>query len=87
MKAQGTGCCQRTTKRGAWAAGGVTFTVLAALMPKCPACIAAWLAVLGLSGLAARPDPRVPWLVAALAVAAGSALLVHRILTWKETRS
>jgi hypothetical protein len=88
MKAHGMVCCQRTTKGRGWAAaGGVTFAVLAALMPKCPMCIAAWLAVLGLSGLAARVDPRVLWLAAALAVAACSALVVHRFLTWKETRS
>jgi hypothetical protein len=87
MKAHDTGCCQRATKRRGWAAGGVIFAVLAALMPKCPMCIAAWLCVLGLSGLASRIDPRLLWLSAALAVAASSALLVHRALTWKETRS
>jgi hypothetical protein len=70
-----------------WAAGGVTFAVLAALMPKCPMCIAAWLCVLGLSGLTARIDPRALWLAAALAMAVSSALLVHRFLAWKETRS
>ncbi len=87
MKAHAIGCCQRPTKRRGWATGGVIFAVLAALMPKCPMCIAAWLCVLGLSGLAARIDPRVLWLATAFAVAASSALLVHRFLTWKETRS
>jgi hypothetical protein len=65
----------------------VTFAALAALMPKCPLCVAAWLGVLGLSGLAARTDPHGLWLATALAVAACSALVVHRVLTWKETRS
>jgi hypothetical protein len=41
-------------------------------------CIAAWLGALGLSGLAARVDPRALWLEVALAVAASGALLVHR---------
>lgn len=86
MKAHGTDCCHRRTRRG-WAAGGVTLAALAALMPKCPLCVAAWLGVLGLSGLAARIDPRVLWLAAALAVAACSALVVHRFLDRKETRS
>ncbi len=86
MKAHGVDCCQPTRSRG-WAAGGVTLAVLAALVPKCPICLAAWLGVLGLSGLAARIDPRVLWLATALAVAAFSALVVHRFLTWKETRS
>jgi hypothetical protein len=64
----------------------VTFAALAALMPKCPLCVAAWLGMLGLSGLAMRIDPRVLWLAAALAVAASSALVVHRFLDRKETR-
>jgi hypothetical protein len=50
-------------------------------------CIAAWLGLLGLSGLAAHVDLRALWLGTALAVAACSALVVHRFLTWKETRS
>jgi hypothetical protein len=65
----------------------VTFAALAALMPKCPMCVVAWLGVLGLSGFAARIDARVLWLATALAVAAFSALVVHRFLTWKETES
>ncbi len=87
MKAHDIGCCHRATKRRGWAAGGVIFAVLAALMPKCPMCIAAWLCVLGLSGLAARVDPRALWLGAALAVAASGALVVHRFSHGKETRS
>jgi hypothetical protein len=79
MKAHRPGCCQRSTKRRGWAAGGGIFAVLAVLMPKCPLCIAAWLAALGLSGLASRIDPRAIWLAAALAVAALAALVVHRI--------
>jgi hypothetical protein len=50
-------------------------------------CIAAWLGVLGFSGLAAHIDLRVLWLATALAVAACSTLVVHRFLTRKETRS
>jgi hypothetical protein len=86
MKAHGVGCCQRETKRHGWAAGGVIFAVLAVLMPKCPMCVAAWLCVVGLSGLAATIDPRALWLATALAVAASSALLVHRALTWKKEK-
>jgi hypothetical protein len=86
MKAHDVGCCQRVTKRRGWAAGGAIFALLTALMPKCPMCIAAWLCAFGLSGLAARIDPRALWIAAALAVAASGALLVHR-LTWKETQS
>jgi len=56
----------------------VLFAALAALMPKCPLCIAAWLGVLGFSGLAARVDPRALWLLAALAAAAAVASIVHR---------
>jgi hypothetical protein len=87
MKAHDTGCCQRAAKRSGWTAGGLIFASLAALMPKCPMCIAAWLGVFGLSWFAARIDPQALWLAAALAVAASGALLVHRLLTSKETRS
>jgi hypothetical protein len=87
MKAHGIDCCQRTPTRGGWAAGGVTLTALSALMPKCPMCFAAWLGVLGLSGLAARINLRVLLFATAFAVAACSALVVHRFLTGKETRS
>jgi hypothetical protein len=85
MKVQGIGRCQRATSRRGWATGGVLFASLAALMPKCPMCVAAWLGVLGLAGLAAHVDPRALWLGVALAVAAFGALLIHRY--WKETRS
>jgi hypothetical protein len=60
----------------------VLFAVLAALTPKCPMCIAAWLGVIGLSGLAARVDARAlgfaAALLAALSVAALGAAVVHR---------
>ena len=56
-------------------------------MPKCPLCIAAWLGVLGLSGLATHVDLRGLWLVAALAVAVSGAMLVHRLARRKEMRS
>ncbi|MGD0678441.1 MAG: hypothetical protein ABSC94_23790 [Polyangiaceae bacterium] len=79
MKAQSIGCCQRANDRRGWAAGGLLFTGLAVLAPKCPICIAAWLGVLGLSGLAVRVDPHALWLAVALAVAASGALLVHRL--------
>jgi hypothetical protein len=65
----------------------VLFAVGAALMPKCPLCVAAWLGVLGLSGVAAHVDPRGLWLVAALAVAVSGAMIVHRLARWKEMRS
>jgi len=86
MKAEDIGCCHGAARRRGWAAGGVIFAVLAVLMPKCPMCIAAWLCLLGLSGLAAHGDLHAIWLAAALAVAASGALLVQRLLTWKETR-
>lgn len=73
-----TSCCLRANIRRGWAAGGVLFAGLAVLLPKCPMCIAAWLGVLGVSGFAARVDPRALWLAVALAVAASGALLVHR---------
>ncbi len=78
MKAQDIGCCQPANHQRGWAAGGVLFTGLALLMPKCPLCIAAWLGALGLSGLAARVDPRALWLVAALAAAASVVSIAHR---------
>jgi hypothetical protein len=79
MNAQSVGCCQRANNRRAWAAGGLLFGGIAALTPKCPMCIAAWLGVLGLSGLAARVEPCALWLAVAVAVAASGALLVHRL--------
>ena len=90
------GCCRRANplrRKGGWATGGALFGVLAVLMPKCPMCIAAWLGVLGLSGLAAHVDPRALWLGVALAVAGSGALIVHWSGRWsgrltkKETRS
>jgi hypothetical protein len=48
---------------------GVVFAAIAALMPKCPLCIAAYLGAIGLSGLAARVDPRALWLAGAAAMA------------------
>jgi hypothetical protein len=65
----------------------MAFAALAALMPKCPMCIAAWLGVLGLSGLAARVDPRALWLAAALAVAAFGAAIAHRFFGRGATKS
>jgi hypothetical protein len=62
------------------------FAALAALMPKCPMCIAAWFGVVGLSGLAARVDPRVLWLAAALAVAIAGAGIAHRLLGRNDTK-
>jgi hypothetical protein len=61
----------------------VLFAVLAALTPKCPLCIAAWLGVLGLSGLATAIDPRALWLLAALAVAVAGAAILGRTGTKK----
>ena len=57
------------------------------LLPKCPMCIAAWLGVLGLSGLAARVDQRALWLAAALAVAAVGTAVAHRFLGRGDTKS
>lgn len=78
MKAQGIACCQRANGRRGWAAGGVLFAALAVLTPKCPMCIAAWLGALGLSGLAARVDPRWLWLATALAAAVSVASIAQR---------
>jgi hypothetical protein len=80
MNAQSIKCCQhgRAKRWMRGAVGGATFAILAALMPKCPMCIVAWLGVLGLSGLAAHVDARALWLGAALALAACFALLAQR---------
>jgi hypothetical protein len=100
MKAHGIECCHGAGKsrsswpRGRGAVGGVLFAVLLALMPKCPMCIAAWLGVIGLSGLAARVDPRAVWLSLALAVALAATLatvhfeatIAHRLLGRGETK-
>lgn len=84
MKAHPIECCHHARESStAWprrAVGGAIFAVLAALMPKCPLCIAAWFGVLGLSGLAARVDPRALWIVAALTVAVLGAAIAHWIL-------
>jgi hypothetical protein len=84
MKTHGIECCHRVrTLPSRWspgAVGGVLFASLAALMPKCPMCIAAWLGMLGLSGLAVRVDRRALWLAAALAVAVAGAAIAHRFL-------
>ena len=98
MKAQSTGCCQRGTERRGeapgqprrWtrgAVGGVVFAILAALMPKCPLCIAAWLGVLGLSGVAARIDPRGLWLAVAAVTALASACFVHFLILGRRHHS
>jgi len=83
MKAHGIECCHGPGESGrGWArgaVGGVLFAVLAALMPKCPMCIVAWLGVIGLSGLAVRVDPRALWLAAALAVGVAGAAIVPRL--------
>ena len=79
MKAHDLGCCESAHGRRGWAAGGALFAGLAFLMPKCPMCIAAWLGALGLSGLAARLDPRALWLAMALAVATAVATTAHRL--------
>ena len=93
MKAHGIECCHvPSTSRRGWAPGafgGALFAVLAALMPKCPMCIAAWLGVIGLSGLAMRVDPRALLalaLAAALASGATGAAIVHRFLGREDTR-
>jgi hypothetical protein len=44
-------------------------------------CIAAWLGLIGLSGLAARVDPRALWLAAALAAGVAGAAIAHRFLS------
>ena len=84
MKAHSSECCHGARRsRSLWprgAVGGALFGLLAVLMPKCPLCIAAWLAVFGLSGLAARVDPRAIWLVAAFALALAAAAIVHGFL-------
>jgi hypothetical protein len=84
MKAQTIDCCHRArASRSGWsggAAGGVVVAVRAALMPKCPLCIAAWLGVLGLSGLAARVDPRALWLAGAAAVAVAGAAMAQGLV-------
>jgi hypothetical protein len=90
MKAHGIECCHGARRsRSGWsrsASGGLLFAVLAVLTPKCPVCIAAWLGVIGLSGIAEHVDPRALWLVAALAVATSGSVIVHRTLGRGETK-
>jgi hypothetical protein len=50
-------------------------------------CIAAWLGVLGLSGLAARVDPRALWLAASLAVAVVGSATAYRFLGRGDTKN
>ena len=89
MKAHAIDCCHgahgangaRKSPRG-WthrAVGAGVFTVLAALMPKCPMCIAAWLGVVGLAGVATKVDPRLPWIAAALVAAVAGAAIAYRL--------
>ncbi len=88
MKTHGATCCRgvrTSSRRGSRSAVlGLFFAVSAALIPKCPMCVAAWLGVIGLSGLAARIEPRTlgfaTALLASLAVAALSAAIIHRLL-------
>jgi hypothetical protein len=68
--------CAHGTVRGA------LFAAFALLMPKCPLCIAAYLGALGLSGLAARVDPRVLWLVGSAAVALVLATVARWAVVW-----
>ena len=79
-----TECCRSPRAPGSrWArrtVRGTLFAALAALMPKCPMCMAAWLGAVGLSGLGARIDPRVLWLAGAAAAALGAAPLVHKLV-------
>lgn len=60
MKVESTPCCATlagSTKRGRVTALGLALGVAALLVPKCPVCVAGWLAVIGLgagvSGVAA----------------------------------
>src|SRR3954464_3028979 len=62
---------------------GALFAVFAALQPKCPLCVAAWMGALGLSGLAARVDSRALWLAGVTALTPLAAPLV----TWVIIRS
>jgi hypothetical protein len=81
MKAHGIACRQSRWKRGA--IGGVVFAILAALTPKCPVCIAAWIGVIGLSGIVARVDARGVWLALAAAIAFAAAL-VYSLITQRR---
>lgn len=88
MKTHGVECClgaRSSSPRGSRGAVlGLVFAALAALVPKCPMCVAAWLGVVGLSGVAVHLEPRTlgfaTALLASLAVAATSAAVLHRVL-------
>ena len=89
MKTRGVECCfgaHPSSRRGARRAGalGLLFAALAALIPKCPMCLAAWLGIIGLSRLALHLEPRTlgfaTALLASLAVAALCAAVIHRIV-------
>jgi hypothetical protein len=92
MKAHNVECChrERRSTRPSPRAGprgallGLALAGVAVLTPKCPMCIAAWLGVIGFSGLAAHVDSRALGFAAALmaalaaagvAVAAGAAIV------------
>ena len=79
-------CCHaREQPRRRWPRAtvrGALFAALAALMPKCPLCIAAYLGALGLSGLAARVDPRALWLGGAAVMALVAAPVAAAVATW-----
>jgi hypothetical protein len=48
-------------------------------MPKCPLCIAAWLGVFGLAGIATKVDPRLVWIAAAFVAGIAGAGIVFRL--------
>jgi hypothetical protein len=79
-------CCRSPQKsRTRWARGtlrGALFAVFGALLPKCPLCVAAWMGAVGLSGLAARVDPRALWLAAVTALTLVAAPLITRVFFW-----
>jgi len=93
MKTHGVECClgaRPSVRRGSRRAVlGLVFATLAALIPKCPMCVAAWLGVIGLSGLATRIEPRtlgfVTALFASLAVAVLSAAIIQRLVGSSDT--
>lgn len=76
--ASGCRCCSTLTARRHWL-GLCAGTLAAVVLPKCPLCWAAYLAVLGLSGAVAAPLMWLRPIAIAVALLSATALAVHAL--------